>query len=68
MLANTVCTSATSANTGVRVRPSSASNRELLRRLCSLDSRRGRFAGVITAAGLVPRDEPCVSHSKEGGG
>ena len=68
MLANTVCTSAISANTGVRARPSSSKNRELLRRLCSLDSRRGRFVGVVTAGGLAPRDEPRVCPSNEGGG
>ena len=68
MLANTVCTSATSANTGVRARPSSSNNRELLQRLCSLDSRRGRFAGVVTADGLPPRDGPRDGLSNEGGG
>lgn len=68
MLANTLCTSATSAKTGVRTRPSSSNNRELLRRLCSLDSRRGRLAGVITAAGLAPRDEPRIGSNNDGGG
>lgn len=70
MLANTVCTSPTSASTGVRIRTSSSKSRELRRRLCSLDSRRGRFAGVVTTGGLVPRDEllRVVDSSKDGGG
>ena len=65
MLANTLCTSATSASTGVRARPSSSNSRELLRLLCS---RRGRFAGVVTAGGLAPRDDPRIGPSNEGGG
>jgi len=44
--ANTTWSSSRSANIGVRLRLSSSS-RELLLLLCSLGSRRGRFAGVI---------------------
>lgn len=57
MLAKTLWTSSTSANIGVRLLVSSSSKRELLRLLCSLDSRRGRLAGVTWAGGLRPLEE-----------
>jgi hypothetical protein len=65
MLANTFCTSPTSANTGVHMRTSSSKRRELLRRL---DSRRGRFAGVGTRGGVTARDELRVGGSSRDGG
>ena len=56
MAASTWLNSRTSVRIGVRFLYSSSSNRELRRRLCSFDSRRGRFAGVTLVRGVGARE------------